>query len=661
MPNAIRLHPVLSRAAMALLLALPLLAAAPGAPRPALHALGAPFSGPDIPVRRDLVLQSFATAPGSPTAITNAGDDRLFVTLRDGRVVIYKDGGFVAQPFLDLRGQVSLEGEQGLLSTAFHPRYAQNGFFFVNYTNTAGDTVIARFQVSADPDRADPGSRRILLTIDQPFSNHNGGQLQFGPDGYLYIGMGDGGGSFDAACNAQRTDTLLGKMLRLDVDQNAGTPPYYGIPADNPFRGPGGFANEVWALGLRNPWRFSFDRQTGDLWIGDVGQNQIEEVDFQPAGSPGGQNYGWRVMEGDSCLGRGNCAASVPACFSSAYTLPVVVYDHSTGNCSITGGYVYRGSDIPGLRGTYLFGDFCTGTVWTDKRISSTAIEIFHLQSQVQQLVTFGEDRRGEVYLASLGGALYRLTGEAGPPPPPETTDGVGVYTAAVFSLKDDLTTGPADHTVRFGRPAWMPIAGDWNGDGHDSIGAYDAAKGLFRLKNSLTGGNADILLRLRLPFTPARPPVPVAGDWDGDGKDGVGLFSPPSTFYLKDSLSEGDFDHVCSFDLRGRPAATYVPIIGDWDGDGRDTIGLYRPQNGDFILGNGCDQEPEIEFLFGTGGPALPLAGDWDGDGGDSIGLYDPRNSTFVLANGLTGGAADLVFRLRPRIRNAVPLAGHW
>ncbi|HYG62520.1 MAG TPA: PQQ-dependent sugar dehydrogenase, partial [Thermoanaerobaculia bacterium] len=206
----------------ALLLAFPLVAAAWSTPE-SVQSLGAPFSANDIPLRRDLDLQFVTTAPGSPTAISHTGDDRLFVTLRDGRIVIFRSGGFVAQPFLDIRGQVSTQGEGGLLSTAFHPRYAENGLFFINYTNTAGDTVIARYQVSADRDRADTGSRRVLLTIDQPFSNHNGGQMQFGPDGYLYIGMGDGGGAFDSQCNAQRDDTLLGKMLRLDVGQNVST------------------------------------------------------------------------------------------------------------------------------------------------------------------------------------------------------------------------------------------------------------------------------------------------------------------------------------------------------------------------------------------------------------------------------------------------------
>jgi len=260
-----RLHPSLS----ALLLTVGLLLT------PALPAHAAPF--PVAGTVHGVSLQQVASNLGPVTGITNAGDGRLFLTIRTGRVVILENGSLRPQPFLDIQSLTTTDGERGLLSTAFHPRYAENGFFFIDYTNVQGNTVIARYQVSAsDPNRADPASARILLTIEQPFSNHNGGQLQFGPDGYLYIGMGDGGSANDPACRAQKTDNLLGKMLRIDVDQNVATPPYYGIPASNPFRGAGDPPDEVWASGLRNPWRFSFDRQTGDLWIGDVGQDRRE-------------------------------------------------------------------------------------------------------------------------------------------------------------------------------------------------------------------------------------------------------------------------------------------------------------------------------------------------------------------------------------------------
>jgi len=358
-----------------------------------------------------------ADLPGSPVSITHAGDDRLFVTLKEGLIVIWDGARVLPQPFLDLRGTVSLGFEQGLLSVAFHPDVAGNGLFFVNYTDLAGDTVVARYRVSTNPDRADPGSRVVLFTIPQPFANHNGGQLQFGPDGFLYIGMGDGGSANDPMCNAQRPDTLLGKLLRIDVDVNRNQPPFFGIPAGNPFAGPGDPPGEIWATGLRNPWRFSFDRVTGDLFIADVGQAAREEVSFQPAGSSGGENYGWKVMEGTLCQSDQGCPLPVPPCDAPDYTDPILEYGHGQGDCSVVGGYVYRGAAIDGLDGVYFHGDFCSGVVRAAERMgaewSSTDLTL-----RVPQLTTFGEDVDGELYLAGLNRTLYRLTGPGEPPPP---------------------------------------------------------------------------------------------------------------------------------------------------------------------------------------------------------------------------------------------------
>ncbi|HEX4952153.1 MAG TPA: PQQ-dependent sugar dehydrogenase [Thermoanaerobaculia bacterium] len=369
-----------------------------------------------------LTLTPVVAGLDDPVAITHAGDSRLFVTLQDGRVVIVANGQLLAQPFLDLRDRVLSGGERGLLSVAFHPRYAENGFLFVDYTNLAGDTVISRFQVGNDPDRVPAGSERILLTIEQPFANHNGGQLQFGPDGYLYVGMGDGGAAFDPQCRAQDGGELLGKLLRLDVDVNVDAAPYHGIPPSNPFVGAGNRRDEIWASGLRNPWRFSFDRVSGDLYLGDVGQNSREEVSFQPAGSPGGENYGWKVWEGDLCLGStAGCSFPVPACGSPAYTAPILTYGHDDGSCAVTGGSVYRGQRIPGLSGWYLYGDFCSGRVRAARRLAAgwTSHEVLDVGSG---LTSFGEDRDGELYLAA-GGTIYRL---GGPPLPTSCTPAPG-------------------------------------------------------------------------------------------------------------------------------------------------------------------------------------------------------------------------------------------
>ena len=367
-----------------------------------------------------LRLETLATdLPGSPVAMTHAGDERIFITLKEGLVLIWDGERILDEPFLDLRDRVTATRfEQGLLSVAFHPDFDDNGVFFVDYTDLAGDTVVARFRRSAeDPNRADPDSREVVLFVDQPTVIHNGGQLQFGPDGFLYIGMGDGGSIFDPFCNGQRRDTLLGKILRIDVDAEATEPPFYRVPADNPFAGPGDPPDEIWALGLRNPWRFSFDRRTGDLFIADVGQDTREEVNLQPSGSPGGENYGWKVMEGTLCLNAESCPLPVPPCNDPAYTNPIVEYEHGEDGCAVMGGYVYRGEAVPELRGNYLFGDFCTGAVRAARRPESVGEdwEVRDLLLEVPGLTSFGEDVHGEIYLSSFGGSLFRIRSVAEP------------------------------------------------------------------------------------------------------------------------------------------------------------------------------------------------------------------------------------------------------
>jgi glucose/arabinose dehydrogenase len=347
----------------------------------------------------------------SPVAITHAGDGsgRLFITLQAGRILIFDGQQLLADPFLDISALVLSGGEQGLLSVAFHPDYTFNGFFYVDYTDLNGDTVIARYQVSPNPNVADPFSAAILLTIPQPFANHNGGQLQFGPDGNLYIGMGDGGSAGDPLNNAQDLSSLLGKILRIDVSILP-----YAIPPNNPFVAGFNARPEIWAYGLRNPWRFSFDRQTGDLFIADVGQSNLEEVNFQPASSVGGENYGWRLMEGSSCFNPGS------NCNDGSLVLPIVEYDHSLG-CSITGGYRYRGLENSGMFGLYFYGDFCTGRIWgasPDAQGNWVTTELLDTDLQV---TAFGEDEDGELLVASFSpgpGAIYRISEVAVQPPP---------------------------------------------------------------------------------------------------------------------------------------------------------------------------------------------------------------------------------------------------
>jgi glucose/arabinose dehydrogenase len=342
-----------------------------------------------------------------PTFLTHAFDDRLFVVEQVGRIRIIEDNQLLEQPFLDITDRVgSTSSEQGLLGLAFHPNYATagapgEGQFYVNYTDKSGDTHLSRFSVMAgDPYQADPQSEIEYLFQEQPYPNHNGGSLAFGPDGYLYAGLGDGGSAADPLNAGQTLTTWLGKILRLDVNQAEDA---YTIPTDNPFAGATGALPEIWAYGLRNPWRFSFDRATGDVFIADVGQNQWEEVNFQSANSAGGENYGWRIMEGAHCFQQSTCD-------QTGLVLPIFEYEHQVGGCSITGGYVYRGALYPSLSGNYFVGDYCTGIIWRLFPAGDRWLVDVVLDSDLV-ISSFGEDVSGELYALNYSaGGVYQIT-----------------------------------------------------------------------------------------------------------------------------------------------------------------------------------------------------------------------------------------------------------
>ena len=366
---------------------------------------------PTVPLQKVVAASGF----DQPLFVTFAPGDstRLFVVEKGGVIKVVKNGTVLSIPFLDISDSaINNSSERGLLGMAFHPDFQSNGYFYVDYTGVTGATHISRFSVNSNPDVADRSSELVILKVEQPYANHNAGMLAFSPiDGYLYVGFGDGGSGGDPQNRAQNPDSLLGKVLRIDVN---GGPPY-SVPFDNPFVDSSNYRHEIWALGLRNPWRYTFDRQTGDLYIADVGQDEVEEVDFQPSTSKGGQNYGWRLKEGNDCYDPPTGCETRTDLVNPIWTYR---HDEATNPCSITGGYVYRGQAIKGIQGMYFCGDYCSGEVWafrftpqgglTDFTDYTATLSPGHLD-----LVSFGEDYFGELYIVSmLDGTVYRIVAD---------------------------------------------------------------------------------------------------------------------------------------------------------------------------------------------------------------------------------------------------------
>jgi glucose/arabinose dehydrogenase len=417
------------------------------------------------------VLTPFAHGFSSPVIITHAGDSRLFVVNQPGTIVIVDSSGNVkTEPFLDIHNKVTFLGEQGLLGLAFDPDYKNNGYFYVNYIGARDSTHISRFTMFAGkPDKADSLSELQIMTIAQPFKNHNGGNLVFGPDGYLYIGMGDGGSGGDPGKRAQNPHLLLGKILRIDVDH--GNP--YTIPESNPFFGSDSVRNEIWALGLRNPWRFSFDRKTADLWIADVGQNAVEEIDFQPAASPGGENYGWRCYEGNQSFDQEDCAPH------DSFTFPVYTYPHGD-ECSVTGGFVYRGDSLSAYYGKYFFADYCSDRIWTLHKEGTEWVKEDFGRFAGNGFGTFGQDYKGELYIAGhANGIIYRIESRPTGLPPVIELSGIRFF------------NDPASGKFR------LEIKGGSTPEAVLSI--YDM-NGAVRFRDKITGENYEFSNR-RLPY----------------------------------------------------------------------------------------------------------------------------------------------------------------
>jgi hypothetical protein len=476
-----------------------------------------------------------------PVHITHAGDGsgRLFVVEQPGRIRIIRNGVLQPASFLDISStaqnpadrKVLFVGEQGLLSVAFPPNFSQKGYFYVNYTRVPdGATIVARYFVTADPDVANPVSEEVLLTITQPFANHNGGQLAFGPDGFLYIGMGDGGAGCDPNNLAQNltvltgNQELLGKLLRIDVE--SGVVPY-AIPQTNPLLN--GTISEIWALGLRNPWRFSFDRLTGDLYLGDVGQSGFEEIDFQPASSTGGENYGWNIMEGFSFSSISSLCTPpcslIPNCSQAGLTLPVSVYSHAQGDCSITGGMVYRGKVFKNMDGLYFYGDFCTGRIWGLRR-NGTAWDNTLLIDTPFQITSFGEDEAGQIYVTDfLTGSIYRIVVQ-----PLVVGDFDGNGSSDVASLN---VLGNIFYTANLSTFTNVPgvlsqlVTGDFNGDGSADLAGL-ASDGTIWV-------STDLLNWVNVPGLLSQLAV---GDFNGDGNDDLAGLASNGTIWMSTNLS---------------------------------------------------------------------------------------------------------------------------
>jgi glucose/arabinose dehydrogenase len=563
-----------------------------------------------------------------PVHITHTGDGsgRLFIVEQPGRIRVVKNGVLLATPFLDISStganRVLFGGEQGLLSVAFPPGFNAKGYFYVYYTNLNGDNVAARYFLTANPDVADPNSEVILQTFLHPtFANHNGGQLAFGPDSFLYIGIGDGGSGGDPNNNGQNPSTFLGKILRIDVESVANPRiDTYVIPPSNPFVATQGSLPEIWALGLRNPFRFSFDRLTGDLYIGDVGQNLFEEVDFQPAASPGGQNYGWSIMEGFHCFNKLDFNNPLSTCNQAGLTLPVVEYDHTQGDCAVIGGFVYRGNLHPQMGGIYFYGDECTGRIRGLKRNGAVWQNRLLLDSPFT-ITSFGEDEAGELYLADYGiGDVYRITASV-----TGDFDGDGKTDIAIYRSSTGLwvivpSSGAAPYGVGWGAPGDIPVPGDYDGDGKTDVAVYRPSNGWWIIVPS-SNPSAPYLVGWGAPGD-----IPVPGDYDGDGKTDVAVYQSSNGWWIIVPSSNPSAPYLVGWGATGD-----IPVPGDYDGDGKTDVAVYRPSNGWWIIVP--SSSPSAPYLVGWGAANdIPVPGDYDRDGKTDVAVYRPSNGAWII-----------------------------